>query len=654
MKGGSEHEFSQVFFSPNGKYVLSSTSYDAKLWSVDNGTLLWATSYGTSPMVGPSFVFSNDGRCLFFTHDSAIDCLDIELDSIVSTFRGQKELISSLALSSDGNLLLSAARDSTCAVWDLKARDPLKTIFTFKEQPFVVSFSKDGRSFLVAGYKTSSTFSTETGRRIHEFKSNYFSKSPNSDLLAVSFGHRAGYIGTNEIGIYEFSGRFIRTFTFKEKDGIAREFRLSSSGKYFVVSGDHYLRVYDTYTGAILKAMEGDVERPLAISPDERFIVTGMTYADEEIRRQGSAYINTVGIWDMQSGKLTHMLRTYQSGHLPPAFSKDSHFMVTAENSHELKIWEFPTGRMIHNLTEYLSCIDQIVSGPSNDLSASRTEKGEVFVWDQKTGKTVWAIRSYDLKASDVRFSSDGKALMTTTLHESERDKEGERPDYIIDTLKVFLWDADSGYKMKECDIPKAEWWQAAFSNDGSTLFIASAQNMEAWDGVGKTRMKSTTIDTYGGVGPFSPRVNYAFYFGDPTGAIRVWDIRNNKEAFRVQAHSNFVRTVSWSWDERTLVTSGQSDGMIKVWSVPDGTMLRNFKMNITEVQNANVSPSGRYFAGGNRSGTIEIWDLEGGNVIRTYNQFQSVISSIAWSTDEKLIFSASRDGTLVAWRTNL
>ena len=440
-----------------------------------------------------------------------------------------------------------------------------------------------------------------------------------------------------------------------------REFCLSSSGRFLVVRADRSIKVFDSSSGTLLKEIQGEFhssleefEGPLSVSPDERFVAVGMDYVDDEIRKQGSAYIKTIGIWDIQSGKQIQMLRASQSGFLPPPFASDSHLIVTAEDSHELKLWEVPTGKLMYNFTESLSSIKRIVSSPGSHASASMTEQGCVSLWDQITGKTLWNITSRDMKASDIRFSSDGQYLITTTLHESEVDREGERPDYVVDTLKIFLWDVKSGTKIMQYDIPKAGWCRAVFSGDGTQLFISDDEKIETWDISRKTAIPNPTIDGYRGYGAFSPRLNYIYRYGEPTGTIQVWDVRGGKQAFKVPAHNGFVRTLSWPQDEKVLVTSGQDDGMIKVWNVPDGKILKTIKMNITEVQNGEVSPNGKYFAGGNRSGTIEIWDLESGNIVRTYSEYKYVVTSIAWSSDGRFVYSGFLDGTLIAWSTQL
>ena len=93
---------------------------------------------------------------------------------------------------------------------------------------------------------------------------------------------------------------------------------------------------------------------------------------------------------------------------------------------------------------------------------------------------------------------------------------------------------------------------------------------------------------------------------------------------------------------------------MIKVLNIPDGKIVKTFKMNITEVQNGSVSPSGKYFAGGNRGGVIEIWDMESGNIVRTYNEYKYVVSSICWSSDGKYVYCGYFDGTIIALNPNL
>jgi WD40 repeat protein len=140
----------------------------------------------------------------------------------------------------------------------------------------------------------------------------------------------------------------------------------------------------------------------------------------------------------------------------------------------------------------------------------------------------------------------------------------------------------------------------------------------------------------------------------DPVGNILVWDLQKERQLFKVQAHQGFTRTISWPFDEKILVTTGQSDNCIKVWEIPSGKLLKTVRLDVEEVHYGSVSPTGKYFAGSGKNGTVTIWDLESEKRIRSYTGYPSYIWSIAWSADEKLVYSGHRDGTIVAWETNI
>jgi len=140
----------------------------------------------------------------------------------------------------------------------------------------------------------------------------------------------------------------------------------------------------------------------------------------------------------------------------------------------------------------------------------------------------------------------------------------------------------------------------------------------------------------------------------DPVGNILVWDLQKERQLFKVQAHQGFTRTISWPFDEKILVTTGQSDNCIKVWEIPSGKLLKTVRLDVEEVHDGGVSPTGKYFAGSGKNGTVTIWDLESEKRLRSYSGYPSYIWSIAWSADEKLVYSGHHDGTIIAWQTNI
>jgi WD40 repeat protein len=73
------------------------------------------------------------------------------------------------------------------------------------------------------------------------------------------------------------------------------------------------------------------------------------------------------------------------------------------------------------------------------------------------------------------------------------------------------------------------------------------------------------------------------------------------------------VSSVAISPDGRLLI-SGSYDKAIKVWSLPDGTLLKSFSGDLSDkVNSVAISPDGRLLASGGGDCTIKLWSLPDG-----------------------------------------
>jgi WD40 repeat protein len=79
-----------------------------------------------------------------------------------------------------------------------------------------------------------------------------------------------------------------------------------------------------------------------------------------------------------------------------------------------------------------------------------------------------------------------------------------------------------------------------------------------------------------------------------------------------LSGHSNLVNSVAISPDGR-LLASGSSDQTVKLWSLPNGALLKTLAGHSSYVQSLVISPDGRLLASGGADNTIRLWSLPDG-----------------------------------------
>jgi WD40 repeat protein len=106
---------------------------------------------------------------------------------------------------------------------------------------------------------------------------------------------------------------------------------------------------------------------------------------------------------------------------------------------------------------------------------------------------------------------------------------------------------------------------------------------------------------------------------------------------------------LSLSHDGRTLVTAG-GDGVIRVWDVASGRMLRTLIGHTNVAYKAVLSPNEKLIASSSRDSTARIWDFAAGRELFRLTGFKCAVKSVAFSPDGKTLAVVGNDGMLKLW----
>lgn len=118
---------------------------------------------------------------------------------------------------------------------------------------------------------------------------------------------------------------------------------------------------------------------------------------------------------------------------------------------------------------------------------------------------------------------------------------------------------------------------------------------------------------------------------------------------FEIEAHSSYVLGVLFTPDSQNLV-SASMDNLIKVWSVTDWELTRQFKGHANSVNGISLSPDGKILATGSSDQTVKLWSFDDGKLLHTLQDRNKVVSSVEFSPDGKWIGAASYGGRVVVW----
>ena len=133
--------------------------------------------------------------------------------------------------------------------------------------------------------------------------------------------------------------------------------------------------------------------------------------------------------------------------------------------------------------------------------------------------------------------------------------------------------------------------------------------------------------------------------------------LKRGIERNRLEGHDDFVNSVSFSPDGKTLA-SGSDDNKIKLWNLETGTEMHTFIGQVGPVSSVSFSPDGKTLASisnqaiistGDTYNKIKLWNLETRNEIRTFEGDNGSVNSVSFSPDGKTLASGS-DNTIILW----
>ena len=310
-------------------------------------------------------------------------------------------------------------------------------------------------------------------------------------------------------------------------------------------------------------------------------------------------------------------------------------------------------GRLVQPVAENQGHVDWVSSvafSPDGKTLVSGSHDGTLIFWDLATGKQIRTIEDHrehgkPFEVVSVAFSPDGKRVASSSSDQTVR-----------------VWETATGVPVwKFSDVKFAQ--QVTFSPDGARLAVANCESVLVWNLATGDRIsampkaKSKTGDQY-------CAQHVAFLEGGRAllangGPIQIWDVPTGRELRRFSPQgSGFAMAVSQDGTKLLLDHDVHGYlGMVELWDVKKGILLRDFPQEQSPVETVAFSPDGKLAAyethEGNdidSDGFIRLWDLTTGKELRKLIGHKRRIAAIAFASDGKTLASGSWDHSVKIW----
>lgn len=285
------------------------------------------------------------------------------------------------------------------------------------------------------------------------------------------------------------------------------------------------------------------------------------------------------------------------------AFSPDGS-IVASDRDNTVRLWDAVTGQEIEReknfwvafQRNFTADINSVAFSPDGRMIAGGINESEVIcLWDAATGENLRFMKENAPNGfhwvNTVAFSVDSKILASGS-------EDGN----------LYLWDIETGMKLKTLTEATENIFSVAFSSDGKTLASGNAGN-----------------------------------------TIRLWDIATGEKLKTFTGHTNWVFSVAFSPDGQTLA-SGSWDHTIRLWDTTTGQHLKVLTGHTLTVWSVAFSPDGLTLASGSQDKTIRLWNIATSAQISTLTGHTAPVKSVAFSPDGVTLASGSQDSTVRLW----
>lgn len=126
-------------------------------------------------------------------------------------------------------------------------------------------------------------------------------------------------------------------------------------------------------------------------------------------------------------------------------------------------------------------------------------------------------------------------------------------------------------------------------------------------------------------------------------------DVKARKFVNVLSGYSSTVMSMRFSNGGKRLVTAS-ANGSLKIWSVPNWTLLRTMTGHQGPARWAEFSPDGQWLVSGGEDQTVRIWSAANGKLVQTLSESRAPIDTVCFSPNGNYV-AATTDKSVLIWR---
>lgn len=268
------------------------------------------------------------------------------------------------------------------------------------------------------------------------------------------------------------------------------------------------------------------------------------------------------------------------------AFAQAVPVIATGGDDATVKVWDARSGRLQRSLQGHTAPVSSLAFSPDDRLLASGSFDRSVKLWETGSGKLVATLGSHPRgQVKGLSFSPDGETVASAAA-------DGVRLWEVKTGVLLGLLPSDQGVLV------------VAFAPNGRVLAAGGGKAIRLWDPVHRRLLRSlheTNEEIFLAVS-FSADSRLLAAAGNGR-TIRLWQVETGELTREMPGHPDFVRSLAFSLDGRTLISADRSTA--RAWNVQTGRVLGEWRGGAEAALAVALSAQHSYWAVGGSDGTL-------------------------------------------------
>ncbi|WP_375470910.1 caspase family protein, partial [uncultured Nostoc sp.] len=464
----------------------------------------------------------------------------------------------SVAISADGQTIVSGGTDSTVRLWNRQGLPLAQPLRSHEGYVWSVAISADGQTIVSGGKDGIVRLWNRQGKVLAEplcgHQGDVNSVAISGDGQTIVSG---GTDGT--VRLWNRQG-FPLAQPLRGHQGDVWSVTISSDGQTIVSGGtDGTVRLWNRQGFPLaqpLRGHQGDVWS-VTISGDGRTIVSGGTDS-------------TVRLWKRQGLPLAEPLRGHQGDVSSVTISGDGQTIVSGGTDGTVRLWNHQGLPLAEPLRGHERIVNSVAISSNGQTIVSSGEDRTVRLWNCQGLSLAQPLRGHERIVNSVAISGNGQMIVS-----SGEDRT------------VRLWNRQGFLLAQPLCGHEGDVNSVAISADGQTIVSGGTDGIvRLWNRQGfplaqplrghEGYVNSVAISADG----------QTIVSGGDDGTVRLWNCQGLPLAEPLRGHERIVNSVAISADGQTIV-SGGDDGTVRLWNcqgLPLAEPLRGHEGDVNSV----------------------------------------------------------------------